>query len=388
MDIMKEDVDRLFSYNTIQQVKILDRFLGILNNIFTIIILGYVVIYVFLIDKGHLEYEAAKGLVLTHVTGDVVSQGTLGDIRFFSANDFTYPGLENGNVMVATKIAFTKQERGVCMDMTMPCASADDCSDGVDAECTEEGICKEPSWCDDGRPDEYKLPTADVMIWVKSAIQFMRMKPEKIFSADFSKPIYEGSLEDGRNTFTTRNLLDACDPPVMYEELSELGAAIEVQFVYDCNVGKDKCTPRIQARRVENIFQPANIGFTFSYPQYTGVDKRTLVTVTGIRFYIRAVGTGEMLSTAAIILKLSTGLTLLGLAPIIVDLMMVRCFKGKSAIYFSRKYDMSEDFSEIFADLEAKKAEQGDEEVVEDDGEEAEIAEANWRRRMDEEDEH
>lgn len=386
MDVLKEDVDRLFSYNTVQQVKILDRWLGIVNNLLTLIILCYIVIYVFMYDKGYLEYEQAKGVTLTHIHGDAVSQGTSGDLRYFAASEISYPGLENGNVMVATKIDIVKQKRGVCLDFTMPCASADDCSDGVNAECTEEGFCKEPSWCADGesRPDSYKLETAELSIWVKSGIQFMRLKPDRYFSNDMSKPIPSGPLEDGRNAFTVRDLLDRCEPQVRYEEISELGAAIEIQFVWDCNVNRDACVPHIQARRIDSAFDPNNIGFKFDYPHYTGVDKRDLITVRGIRLYLRSLGTGEMVSPAAIILKVSTGLTLLGLAPIIADLLMIKCFKGRSDIYFSRKYDISEDFSEVFAKLEAGK--EDEEEVFEVDDEEAEIDEMNWRRRMDEED--
>merc|ERR550537_1984977 len=122
------------------------------------------------------------------------------------------------------------------------------------------------------------------------------MKPNKYFTSDMSKPVTKGTLEDGRNTFTVRDILDNCEPKVRYEEISELGAAVEVQFVWDCNVNKDSCTPHIQARRVDSIFDPNNIGFKFEYPHYTQKDKRELVTVRGIRLYIRSLGTGEMVS--------------------------------------------------------------------------------------------
>merc|ERR1719265_2376409 len=118
----------------------------------------------------------------------------------------------------------------------------------------------------------------------------------KYFNTDMSKPIATGSLEDGRNTFTVRDILDRCEPKVRYEEISELGAAVEVQIVWDCNVNKKKCVPHIQARRVDSLFDPDNIGFKFEYQQYTGLNKRKLVTVRGIRLYLRSLGTGEMLS--------------------------------------------------------------------------------------------
>lgn len=390
MDMLNEDADKMFSYNTIIQVKILDRWLGVLNNILTLIILLYIVVYVFMYDKGYLEYEQAKGVTMTHVFGDAVSQGTQGDLRYFDAGEITFPGLENGNVMVGTKIQLAKQKRGVCLDFDMPCASDDDCSDGVESECTEEGFCKEPAWCadgDSGRPDTFKLETANLQIWVKSGIQFLRLKPLKYFSGDFSKPIAEGSLEDGRNTFTVRDLLDKCWPPVRFEEISELGAAVEIQFVWDCNVNRDKCTPHIQARRVDNEFDPENIGFKFSYPRYTGPDTRTLVTVSGVRLYLRSLGTGEMVSPAAIILKVSTGLTLLGLAQIVTDLLMLKMFKGKSKIYESRKFDVSVDFSDHFGNQPSKDENEEEAEQERQDAldKQAEADEEMWCKRMDEE---
>ena len=57
MDFLKEDVDRLLSYHTKQQVKILDRWLGFTNVGLSILIVLYIVGYVFWYCDGYLEYE-------------------------------------------------------------------------------------------------------------------------------------------------------------------------------------------------------------------------------------------------------------------------------------------------------------------------------------------
>ena len=74
LDFLKEDVDRLLSYKTKQQVNILDRWLGFANVGLQLAIVSYIVGYVFVIDEGYLEYEQARGVTTTHVNkqGDVV----------------------------------------------------------------------------------------------------------------------------------------------------------------------------------------------------------------------------------------------------------------------------------------------------------------------------
>merc|ERR1719359_2481191 len=112
-------------------------------------------------------------------------------------------------------------------------------------------------------------------------------------------------------------------------------------------------------------------------------EQRELKQMHGIRLYFRTVGTGQKISLAAIIFKCSTGLALLGFAPIIADLMMLNCFK-LSKKYMARKYVESLDFSEYFDNFD-----QGSDDEVDADADEIEDEQEDeeWRRRMDEEDE-
>eukprot|EP00392_Amoebophrya_sp_AT5.2_P016018 g16256.t1 len=128
MDFLKQDVDRLLSYATKQEVRIHDRWLGIANLVFQLVILGYIVGFVFLYDEGYLEYEYAKGVTTAAVssTSDVVvASSAKPNTRSFSAEELTYPHNESGgNLFVATKIEILEQTRGenvVCEDRGRKC---------------------------------------------------------------------------------------------------------------------------------------------------------------------------------------------------------------------------------------------------------------------------
>lgn len=392
-EALSQDYDRFFSYYTKQQVNVLDRTLGFTNVVIQLLIVSYVVGYVFIAERGYLEPEAAQGVIVTHISGDAVgvSSGKKAGDRYFSADELTYPGLERGNVFIATKIIMTQQNRGVCEDESMPCLTKDDCSKEVGAECTSNRVCKEPSWCpvlQDGEPanEVYKLETSNEMILVKSAIQYKLLAPEKVFHESMEPVMYPKA---GFNAITLRQILLECSPPVRYEEVSELGAAIEVQWVWNCNVDFPTCEKKMVARRLDVTFDDQNIGFNFKWPFYNGGDttmngeERELKQMYGIRLYFRTVGTGQKVSMGIIIFKMSTGLALVGFAPIIADLMMLNCFK-LSKKYTARKYLYSQDFGDYFDSVGAGS---DDDMGVEADEVEDEQEDEEWRRRMDEEDE-
>ena len=73
LDFMKQDIDRLLSYETKQQVRINDRWLGVSFVGFQLAIIAYIVGYVFIYDDGYLEYEYSRGTTTTYIdkTSDV-----------------------------------------------------------------------------------------------------------------------------------------------------------------------------------------------------------------------------------------------------------------------------------------------------------------------------
>lgn len=382
MDLLHgEDPDRLFSYDTKQQVNIQDRYLGFTHALIQLGIIAYIVLGIFVYSKGYLQFEQARGAIATHVRGDAVAVSTgKPGVRYFSAEEISYPGLENGNVFVTTRQKVTRQRRGICEDCAVPCRSDTDCTPNAGGRCSEDGLCIEPSWCPtEAVAEEYELEVSGLLIWLKSAIQFINLAPDNMYSTENKHPF----PELGFNMFSVRDLLMMCEPtPVRYEEISELGAAVEVQLVWNCNVNQQACTPEVRARRVDVLLDSDNIGYSFAYAEHVSESERVLNEVHGLRFFFRTVGTGRKLSIMSLITKASTAGALLGIAPIIADLLMLQAFKYKSK-YFARKYEVSPDFSDYMEKLRRTQERQQDQ-APEPEDPQTHDRTGNWFRRLHE----
>jgi len=385
----REDTDHLLSYYTKQQVLFLDKKLGITFYFLTFLVAAFIVGYMFIYQKGYLQYEQAKGAVTTHVFGDAMalSSGKVAS-RYFSTEEITYPGLENGNVFVATRMVVHDQLRGVCEDPDVPCLTEKDCTEGGDGVCTKNGLCQENSWCDQaGKPEIYEIDSGDLQIWARSSIQFVKTDPNRVFSTETESPL----PRLGYNTFTVKDLLMKCEPlPVRYEEVAELGAAVEVQFIWNCVLGGklgagEECNPTIKARRLDPIFNPDNIGFGFSYPEHIVEGHRVRNEVRGVRIFFKTTGVGRKFSVAATITKASMGASLFSLAQIAADLLMTKVFKLQKK-YNARKYENTPDFSDYIASVEIKAANSATDAQLNEEEGRVHAKEALWMAKLNEED--
>jgi len=378
----REDTDRLLSYYTRQQVMFLDRKLGITFIFIQLCIAAYIVGYMFVYKKGYLELEQAKGAVVTHVYGDAFSTSS-GKVaqRLFSTEELTYPGLENGNVFVATRQTVHKQVRDTCEDLEMFCEADSDCSAWSNGVCSPNGYCSEPSWCDaESEPEIYELDTGNLQIWARSTIQFIKIAAERVYSTETKDP----NPKMGYNTFTVRELLLKCEPlPVRYEEVAELGAIIEVQFFWECNVKAKECHPEVRARRLDSVFDPDNIGFRFSYPEYQDDNTRLRNEVRGVRIFFRTSGIGKKVSVAATINKASLGAALFTIAQVIADLLMTKVFNLKNK-YKARKFENTPDFSEYMTTVKERKANEIQPAEIEESERKVIQREQDWLTNLDE----
>lgn len=379
----KSDPDVMLSFSTKKQVNILERFLGFTFHTLNISIISYIAIYVFYYCEGYFRFEQARGSIATHVWGDTVAVSTGKPAsRFFSAEDLTFPGLENGNVFVATRMRAMRQRRGICEDMSMPCFSDSDCSEDVGGRCTDNGFCEEPTWCDvEEKSEDYEVDTSNLVVWAKSSIQFFQLKPDHIFSTEHNHPY----PEIGFNAFTVRDLLLNTEPaPVRFEEVSELGAALEVQFLWKCNVEREKCKPEVHIKRLDSVFDPENIGFKFKWSETISETERVINYVHGIRFFFRTTGIGRKISIPAIVQNFSLNSSLISLAGLLCDLLMTKVFAGRQK-YIARKYEVSPDFSDYLDKLNAKASDEKSRPQIEADlDREYQEKEAEWKAALDE----
>jgi len=266
----------------------------------------------------------------------------------------------------------------------MPCSAASDCTEAVGGTCSEAGFCSEPSWCAvEEVPEIYELEVGELFVWVKSSIQFVKLAPDKIYSTEHG----HAYPARGVNLFSVRDLLMMCTPvPVRYEEISKLGAAIEVQFIWNCNLDQARCVPEVSARRLDVLFDPHNIGYAFNYSERVSEDERLLNEMQGVRIFLRTYGTAHKTSIPNLVMKASTTCTLLGLAPIITNLVMLHVGK-KQRKYFARKYEESPNFSEYIANLHKSREHHGEgRDGPHTPHDAVQEREREWQRRLEEDD--
>lgn len=398
LDTIQGDPDRQFAYNTRQQVAIRDMFLGLIEKSVQFTVVVYVFFGVLLYFEGYLEFEHAQGALAVQLSGSAVATST-GKMRshYFSAEELTYPYIENQNVFVATRIDVAEQKRCVSEDPAFPCLTDADCSKDIGAACSENKLCVEPTWCTPGETqaiEAYKLDGVQhLRMWMKSTISFPQLDKNVKFTSKMDAPVMYP--RPGFNTVTVKDLLLLCEPPVRFEEISELGAAIEVQLHWPCQLDRAKlfgCTPEVRTRRIDSILDPENIGFGYQrIVGDLGPDARLLEKRRGIRFYFSSTGHGSQFSFSIVIFKISTGMALLNFAPVITDIMMLKVFKLKQK-YYARKYDVTEDFSkaaeliEKMTDQERINSDQAARDAAEAEAEsEKDLADERWRREMNDE---
>ncbi|CAK9063380.1 unnamed protein product [Durusdinium trenchii] len=71
----------------------------------------YIVFGIFIYNQGYLDYEPSRGAIATHVHGDFVAVSSgRPKVRYFTAEEITTPGLENGNVFVTTRQSLSRQK--------------------------------------------------------------------------------------------------------------------------------------------------------------------------------------------------------------------------------------------------------------------------------------
>jgi len=377
------DPDRVLSYYTRQLVVFNDWKLGAtfwsIQISMAILVIGYVLIYA----EGYLDVEEAKGGVVTHVAGDAVSVSTgKPATRYFSTEELTYPGMENGNVFITTRQSVHRQMRGYCEDPDKPCTVDSDCSSLGKGICTSAGLCREYSWCnvDEEKPEIYEIKADKLEVWARSFIQFVRLAPTKIMTTDVN-----ASEPTADNIFSVRDLLMKVHPlPIHYDEVAHLGGVFEVSMRWRCNLDRNKnCQPDVEVRRLDTMFDPDNIGYGFKYAEYIDDDHRLQNEVSGLRFLFRTTGTGKKISMTATITCVSTSGTLMSLAIVVSDLLLTKGFKNRQK-FIARKFENTPDFSEYIKELEERKKSAEKLSDIEKAEEEVEKKESIWMHRFDE----
>jgi hypothetical protein len=316
----------LVAYDTAKEVKVLDRRLGMVHQIGKLGVFLYILIYVFMIRQEYYDTEKTNGLVVTKIIASPdkapdAKAKLPWDISDFAAN----PG-EQGAVFLPTRILTTRGqvEDGYCGSPRHPCKTSTDCSTSnkalQKAECSN-GMCMRRQWCPaqdpkDSKTEVHYVDSQSYDIWFQTDLHFHK------FELDVSTTEEEESIRwpaNRANTYTVRDLLSMAN--VEAQDVKDYGAVLSVNQLFECDLGEENCDVRLQISNVDG-----KTGFNYvrnHFYEVDGVRKRDTHRLYGIRILASATGIGTKVSIAQIMLQISSGVALMGLARLVADFVLL-----------------------------------------------------------------
>lgn len=376
-NVLKAGVAGAFGYDTPKMVHIPHKSIGILNRLIQITIIGYILGYVIIFNRGYQLVDRGLGGTTTKVKGVAFTNETDSRIgtRVWDAVDIVVPPEENNAFFVTTNVIVTNnQTQGECPESTSVAEAK--CSN--DSSChpigrayqlghgVSTGVCNGPTttcvikaWCplevDQTATDYAALnETKQFTVLLKNHVYFPYYKRSRTNIRDASDKRYlqRCTYDDKANkacpvfrlNYIVEQAQKGIDSAQSYAELARDGAVISVKVVWRCNFDVDwkLCNPTYEFARLDQgedskISKGYNYRYTKTY-FINGVETRQLVKAYGILFLVTTDATAAAFDIATTLLNIGSGIGLLTLASVICDIVVLYIHKSKAA-FKQHKYE-------------------------------------------------
>jgi len=353
------DLDDVFSYDTYKIVTIRDARLGLIYwSCITIIVL-YIMIKAFGIDRRHQEADPGLGTVMMAFKGKAYAKGDTN--RVFDAADLRYPVIEPSGAFITTKrIIMPNQKQGSCVNWDQPQECP--CSDG--GVCNGDH-CETQGWCPslgDGNVDKPpKDAKVDEMEGLEDATLSIHAGIAFPFAGNY---FFVASPKPGQpnlKNITIQELLSYARPPLKLSDLTHTGALIGVNLMWSCELttfrnlmgdlgdvptglGEEQqvCPFYLSVSRLDG-----GQGFVQKRSRRKG-DKRDAIYSIGLRIIVESSGVGQRVSLVLIVIQMGSMFSLLKMAQIFTDFLMARCFPDRERNAYKKcKVEDTDDYSDL-----------------------------------------
>ena len=345
----------LYNYTTPKEVNIKDRRLGYMYTFFLVIIALYLVIVVFAINKGYLDYEQDQGKAYVQILGNAVSNDNLTYV--WDTAEETIGGRETNTAFLPTKVLVTRRQfQGLCASPQLYCDRDSQCSTSDLPNVIEAPLCGQTpdgtrgcmtwQWCPpeiQQYSDVYYLEGgADQQLWIRTDVKFrdLSSKHQQTFDED-DPTVYPDQDAD---TFRLRDLLYLTGSN--YTDVVEKGAVLSVRMFSQCTKNpQEKCDTHVEVDRMDSL---TGFGYSTSYARYyreNGVLMRDLYHMYGVRVLVNVFGVFQKPSLQQIVLQVSAAIGQLIAAKKLTDAVMAMLMKEKRH-YNDLKVVQSKDFND------------------------------------------
>jgi len=348
----EETFGEYIAYTTKKELRVENRFVAgvYLTGMLTIAV--YVIAYTLIIEKGYQLVGYPTGHVATKVKGIAFDyRGIDTNDSFYESVDLVQPSIEMDGLFLATAMILTWQSRDICAGEG-ECENDDDCIEGVNdyygiqnGEC-QGGYCQEYRWCpaanDTLAESNLIYGVENFTIFLKIAIEFKEFSVSLVNTKD---KLGDGSLIEGYNLFTVKDILDECG--IEMSEIRDTGVLVSGDITYYCDFDPDNdCDPypKFQWHREDIDEAAVSRGFNFKKLYYSrnnqqsAVD-RLMVNYYGIRFRFSIQGNGGKFDLGTFSTTLGSGIALTAISVVITEMLLRHCIAERS-FYTERRMEL------------------------------------------------
>ncbi|CAK6971846.1 P2X purinoceptor 1 isoform X2 [Scomber scombrus] len=364
--------DFFCEYETPRQVLVRNRRVGVVCRLIQLGVLAYIIVWVFIYEKGYQSTDTAVSSVFTKMKG-VGYTNVSGEERVWDVADYVFPSQGDASFVVMTNYIITEgQKMGKCPELPGKhhCSSGSDCEGGrykrtghgqMTGVCVNTTkTCEVLAWCpveDDSKiPDPPLLMSAEnYTLFIKNSVTFPTFKVSRSNLVEGIDKNYIGNCLHDPKTAPLCPIFRLGDIVKMsgfsFETIAKVGGAIGIVIDWTCNFDVDvrKCKPTYEFHGLygnpdEKDDVRASVGYNFRYAKHyleDKVQKRTLLKVFGIRFDIIVQSLARKFDIIPTLTAIGSGVGIFGVATVVCDLMMLYLLP-KREFYKNMKFKYTE----------------------------------------------
>lgn len=368
---MESVLSVLFDYQTNKIVSIKSKKVGIINKLLQLIVVGYLVIWVMIIQKGYQQVDRGLFSVTTSLTGVSLTNSRVWDVE-----DVVVPAKENKQFFVSTKVVVTNhQVQSVCAeDRFVKAARCNHDSDCLPAGRTfplgngiSDGTCNLTSrtcniyaWCptisDEKMPGSHQTleGVANFTVLIKNQVFFStyQVKRSNVEGSQFDLTHcrYDSNTNKFCPVFQLGSIVEEAlskqTTVLHFDDIKEEGAVIAIRIKWDCNLdySVDDCTPTYAFDRLD---ESGGYNHYYTNNYFVGNQaERQLIKAYGILFVVLVDAEARRFDIIETLYNLGSSLAILVVAQVICDF-IITYIMSRREFFKSHKYLTIKDEEEM-----------------------------------------
>ncbi|KAH7955445.1 hypothetical protein HPB52_000889 [Rhipicephalus sanguineus] len=301
-----------FQYRTLKVVQIGNRKIGVLNRTIQLAIMGFVIGYALLYEKGYQRYSSCTSAVTVKVKGAVSTdslpedafKSALGDTshyrRVWDSEDIVVPPHDSNQFFITTNVILTPNQTISACPEELNIKQAQCKSENDTTTCKKGASLRRGHGVMTGRcvraayPDEDRY-VCEIYGWcpVEKDVLPLRNIPDRVNASYLRSCTHEARKSPLCPIFRIGDMVERAGAD--FDKIARKGGVIQIMITWDCDLDYDPkhCLPEYSFLRLDDPDARVAQGFNFRYAKYYSDTTRSLVKAYGINFVVLVRGEAE-----------------------------------------------------------------------------------------------